>query len=104
MGGYEPLLEFSHLKKQTLTKTKYHLIEDNEKMRYHCHKLAKDKDEYGFRIPLYGIRYDNYGGNYGQTFEEYVSDTDIHCSGRSINKHGKVTQSVNKFNQGIQTI
>ena len=25
LGGYEPQLEFSHLKKQTLTKTKYHL-------------------------------------------------------------------------------
>ena len=23
IGGYKPLLEFSHLKKQTLTKTKY---------------------------------------------------------------------------------
>ena len=73
-------------------------------MHYHCHKLSKDKDKEGFHIPLYGIRYDNYGGYYGQTIEEYVWDTDIKSSGRSINWFGTVTQSVNKFNQGIQTI
>ena len=70
-------------------------------MHYYCHKLAKVKDQKGFHIPLYGIRYDDY---YGQTIEEYVWDTDIESSGRSIYKNGKVTQSVNKFNQGIQTI
>ena len=73
-------------------------------MSYHCHKLANDKDQKGFHIPLYGIRYDNYHDYHGQTIEEYVSDTDIKSSGRSIHKNGEVTQSVNKFNQGIQTI
>ena len=41
-------------------------------MSYHCHKLAKDTDKEGFHIPLYGIRYDNNDGFFGQTIEEYV--------------------------------
>ena len=98
LGGYEPLLEFSHLKKQTLTKT------NNGKMRYHCHKLANDKDRLGYHIPLYGFRYkDDYDDFYGQIIEEYLSDADITSSGRRIG-YGDVAQSVNKFNQGIKTI